>query len=542
MAIASLRVNGLDVALTNGAFQTNVDLAEGSNSIVAIATDSSGNQSTATVAVTLDSTPPALSVDSPTPNQSTNQANVEVIGSATDLNGIGAVTVNGAPVVLVGDRFDSVVELSEGANMLTIDATDTAGNRSETSLSLSRFSLPAVTITSPADLSYLAATTVDVSGTVNSPVTSIVVNGVNAQVSATSFVAKDVPLLEGGNILTVAATDVRGHVGTASINVVRDLTSPRITIDEPGDGARLLDPTVTVSGLVNDIVDGTVNASEATVTVNGRPATVSNRSYTVDVPLTPGDNVLTAIAVDRGGNAGQASVTVHLDPAGVPRLAIVSGDHQQAVIGTQVPIPLTAVLLDASGQPVVGKPVVFKVRGNDGSLDGGKREIAVLTGSDGRVSTQFKLGTRVGAGNQEVEAFAVGFRRPAVFRATALPGSPALVVVDSGNQQVGVAGASFAEAARGRGDRHRLQSAIRYPVAIQGHQGKRAFRGWLPRISSQARTAMDVPSSRGCWILRKESPTTWWKRASTVCPRVLWRPSLPRAGWLGMPRRRPSVA
>jgi hypothetical protein len=440
VAIASLKVNGLEVAVTNGVFQTTVDLAEGSNSIFAIATDSSGNQSTAAIVVTLDSTPPTLTVDSPIPGQSTNQVNIEVTGSATDLSGIGSLAVNGTSVALTGDRFDTVVELTEGGNTLTIAATDTAGNHSETTVSLSRFSLPAVTITSPADLSYLAATTVDVSGTIDGPVTSVTVNGVNAQVSETSFVARDVPLLEGGNILTVAATDARGHVGTASINVVRDLTAPRITIDGPVDGARLLDPTVTVSGLVNDIVDGTVNASEATVTVNGWPATVANRSYAVEVPLTLGDNALTAVAVDRSGNVGQASVIVHLDPAGAPRLAIVSGDHQQAVIGTFVPIPLIAVLLDAGGQPVAGKQVIFKVSGNDGSLDGGKREIAVLTGSDGRVSAQFKVGTRVGAGNQVVEASAVGFRGPAVFRATGLPASPALLVVDSGNQQVGVAG------------------------------------------------------------------------------------------------------
>ena len=222
--------------------------------------------------------------------------------------------------------------------------------------------------------------------------------------------------------------------------MVRDLTPPRIAIDNPLDGARLLDSTVTVSGLVNDIVDGTVNATEATVTVNGRPATVANRSFTVEVPLTLGDNVLTATAVDRSGNAGQVSVTVHLDPPGAPRIAIVSGDHQQAVIKTLLPTTLIVVLLDAAGQPVPGKPVLFAVRGNDGSLDGGKRQIAVLTDADGRASAHFTLGTRVGTGNQVVEATAVGFHGPTLFQASALPGDPTLIVVDSGNQQVGIAG------------------------------------------------------------------------------------------------------
>lgn len=440
VGLASLTVNGLPVTVTNGAFRTTVGLAEGSNTIFAIATDTSGLQSTATVAVTLDSTPPTLTVDSPTPGQPTNQATIAVTGSASDLNGIASVTVNGASIPLDGGRFNAPVVLTEGANTLTVAATDTAGNQSQASIGVSRFSLPAVTITGPADLSYLAATTVDVAGTVSDPVTSVVVNGVSARVSGASFTARDVPLTEGGNIVTAAATDTNGHTGTASINVVRDLTPPRVTIDDPIDGAGVITPTVTVSGLVNDIVDGTVNASEVTVTVNGRPATVANRSYTVDVSLTPGDNVLTAIAVDRSGNTGQAGVTVHLDPASDPRLAVISGDHQQAVIGTPVPNALVAVLLDAAGQPVAGKPILFKVRGNDGSLDGGKREIAVLTGSDGRASAHFTLGTRVGAGNQVVEASTAGFRGPAVFRSSAQAGSSFLLVVDSGNQQVGIAG------------------------------------------------------------------------------------------------------
>jgi Carboxypeptidase regulatory-like domain/Glucodextranase, domain B len=183
-----------------------------------------------------------------------------------------------------------------------------------------------------------------------------------------------------------------------------------------------------------------VNATEATVTVNGHPASVANRSFAVDVPLAAGDNVLTAVAVDRSGNLGQASVTVHLDPPGAPRIAATSGDHQQAVIGTLLPTPLTAVLLDAAGQPVPGKPVLFAVRGNDGSLDGGKRQIAVLADANGQASAHFTLGTRVGAFNQIVEAKAVGFRGPVFFHATALAGRPALIVVDSGSQQYGIAG------------------------------------------------------------------------------------------------------
>jgi hypothetical protein len=438
--VAGVTVNGVEAVVSGGQFTAQVDLTEGNDTLVVRAVDSTGKEKVVVVTVTLDTQRPNLILDTPASGQLTNQEVIRVAGLAEDSNGVERVEVDGAPIPVSGGRFESEVAVAEGLNRLAVRALDQAGNAQEVVVEVRRFSLPEVTITSPADLSYLAATTVDVSGAVNGSVAAVEVNGVSAQVSGTTFVARDVPLLEGGNILTAAATDANGHVGTASVNVVRDLTAPRVAIDYPAEGARLLDSTVTVSGLVNDIVDGTVNASEAAVTVNGHPAAVANRSFTVDVPLNLGDNVLAVTAVDRSGNTGQASVTVHLDPLGAPRIAIVSGDRQEAVIGTLLPTPLTAILLDAAGQPVPGKPVLFAVRGNDGNLDGGKRQIAVATDASGRASAHFTLGTRVGAGNQVVEAAAVGFHGPVLFRASALAGSPALIVVDSGNQQYGIAG------------------------------------------------------------------------------------------------------
>jgi hypothetical protein len=133
-------------------------------------------------------------------------------------------------------------------------------------------------------------------------------------------------------------------------------------------------------------------------------------------------------------------VTVTLQAATVPRVALVAGGGQAGVIGTQLGAPLVAALLDATGQPVAGQKLFFRVRGNNGSLDGSQRGLTVITDAAGQASVHFTLGTRAGAGSQVVEAFAPGFAGPAVFQETALPGSPALIVVDTGDQQVGIPG------------------------------------------------------------------------------------------------------
>ena len=84
--------------------------------------------------------------------------------------------------------------------------------------------------------------------------------------------------------------------------------------------------------------------------------------------------------------------------------------------------------------------MLFRLRESNGSLDGGRRLEAVTTGADGKASVHFTLGSRAGVGAQAVEAESAGFAGPAVFTATALPGEPALIVVDSGGEQIGIAG------------------------------------------------------------------------------------------------------
>ena len=148
---------------------------------------------------------------------------------------------------------------------------------------------------------------------------------------------------------------------------------------------------ISVSGLVNDIVPGTVNTSEAAVTVNGVSAEVVNRSFlAAAVPLAPWENEVVARAVDASGNVGEHRITVTRDEGPASRLRIVSGNHQQGVIGTALPEPLVVELLDLGGQPVAGRPVVFRLIGNDGGLDGGHRQTAVVSDAAGRAQVAYE--------------------------------------------------------------------------------------------------------------------------------------------------------
>jgi hypothetical protein len=433
-------VNGVPVRPSRGRFEISLVLRPGMNEIAAAATDRAGNRGTASGSVNLDTEPPVIVVQTPALNQVFNLGQARVAGTVSDDTGLVVLTVNGAAVPVMDGLFKTEIALTEGQQSVMVRGEDAAGNHREVIVPVQRITLPMVAITSPADLSTVPATTVTVAGTVSPPQSAVTVNGRTAVVSEGTFTATEVPLVEGGNLLTAVAATPSGRTGTDTIHVVRDLTAPWLSIDLPRAGSVLYKETVTVVGLVNDIVAGTVNSSEVTVTVNGRSANVANRSFVATgVPLSPGENTLTAVAIDESGNTGSALIVVRRDVANVRRILTVSGDGQQGVIGNQLAEPLIVALSDASGSPVADLPVVFEVRSGNGSLDG-QRQLMVRTDATGRARTYFTLGSRAGVGTQTVEVSATGFAGPAVFVASALPGEPAHLVVDSGDHQEGIAG------------------------------------------------------------------------------------------------------
>jgi len=151
---------------------------------------------------------------------------------------------------------------------------------------------------------------VTLNGTVSDPAATVNVNGIVSPQSAGKF-SVAVPLIEGNNTITVVAQNAAGRAGTGSVQVTLDTTPPHVTIRSPANDFVTTDVAITVSGIVNDIVVGTVNDQQAQVTVNGVSAQVLNRAFTTaNIPLSLGPNTIQATARDRSGNAATTSVNV----------------------------------------------------------------------------------------------------------------------------------------------------------------------------------------------------------------------------------------
>jgi len=119
-------------ALGDGAFLcvASDELPQGDNELVAAVSNAAGTRfASAPVVFAIDSIPPAIALDFPPAD---HVINVEVLELAGTLSEAAKLLVNGESVTVGDDlAFQTMIELEEGANLITLEVTDTAGNRVE---------------------------------------------------------------------------------------------------------------------------------------------------------------------------------------------------------------------------------------------------------------------------------------------------------------------------------------------------------------------------------------------------------------------------
>jgi hypothetical protein len=418
--------------------------------VTGTATDSAGSSVSASATINLDQMPPLVSIASPSDGSISVSANVAISGLVNDrLSGLSAVLCNGTQAIIAGGTFNCSLQITQGSLAITVQATDVAGNTASTSVT-ANLQGPKLTIISPAPLALFNNKSINVTGTVDDLTVAVSVNGVQAVTNGGNFTAQGVILREGSNVVTATAKNAGGAAGTASVNVVLDTTPPIVTIDSPSDQAVLTNSQIYVTGMVNDVVPGTVNLAQATVTVNGVSADVTNRTFMAeDVQLVPGKNVITATATDRAGNTSQSSITVTLlDATAQQRILMVSGNGQSSPIGGILPQPLVVEVVNAVGQPLPNVPLTFNLIKGDGQLTAFPqqgRQITIQTDANGQASATLQLGTRVGSGNNQVLVSSPGFVGEVMFCSTATVGTPTQIHDIAGEMQKGVIGQALPE-------------------------------------------------------------------------------------------------
>jgi RHS repeat-associated protein len=306
----TVTINGSAVTVDpSGAFTGTVTLTEGLNTITIVARDAAGNQTTITRKVTRDSVPPTLIVTTPTDSTITNQINVTLSGTVTDVSAT-TLTVNGSPVqVGTGGVFSYQLSVTEGLNTITVVATDAAGNKTTVTRKVRRDTQsPIVSLTSPIDSLLTNQLNVTVSGTVkDSTAVSLTINGNSVSIDVNGAFNTTMNLIEGLNTITVVATDVAGNKTTVTRKVRKDTQAPIVSLTSPIDSLLTNQLSITVSGTV-------VDSTAVTLTINGTSVSIGvGGVFSSQLVIVEGLNTITVIATDAAGNKTTVTRKVRRD-------------------------------------------------------------------------------------------------------------------------------------------------------------------------------------------------------------------------------------
>ena len=314
-------VNGISTpaTVTAGGFNTTATLSNGNNIICVTAndpahptdTDYLGTSGSRTV--TLDTTPPVVSINSPINSSYVGTAGLVVSGTVDDPDVTTANLILNSdpplPVSVTDGRFSQNITLQPGANTISVRATDAAGNTSPANVKTVTLDIskPNVALTAPVNNLRTNAAGQIISGTVNDPsITSVAlyVNGVLYTIPVIGGTFSEVKTLnQGSNTIEAQATNAASNTGSSGVyNVIVDTVSPVLTIG-------LTDPTASIEITV---VSNKALSVAPIVDVNGTPVVTTQsgiNTYTGTFAVTPGDYTVTASGIDSAGNKGTATAS-----------------------------------------------------------------------------------------------------------------------------------------------------------------------------------------------------------------------------------------
>ena len=348
--------------MPDGMFSAIVDVYGPETVIDIRVVDVVGHENMTKVKVLLDTTPPGLQVDSPLDGSWTSAEAVEVVGT-TEPDAV--VSVNGYTGTLEEGLFRVEVPLGAGTVVLTVTATDPAGNWAAVVrvIDIDR-KAPVLKVLSPADGCMTSRDRVVVSGTVEDggPVT-VTVGGLWADLAGGSW-TREVALVEGPNRIAVIATDAAGNGASGTVLVTLDTVPPDVEATLVAGGAEL-GPGDAPLYTRETRVDIHITVDEdCTVHMTGG-ATTSARvgTSTVSRDLVPGENAIVLRAADAVGNGAPPLTFIVVSDAAPPPLTVLYPSDTEAVLFTRGPV-ITLVGLTEPGAEVTVNGVPAPVLSN----------------------------------------------------------------------------------------------------------------------------------------------------------------------------------
>ncbi|MDJ0868735.1 MAG: Ig-like domain-containing protein, partial [Myxococcota bacterium] len=356
-----------------GAFSLALPLTpDATNLLVVSATNpANGLSASRDVTVVQDATPPVLAVTSPADGSTVPAGVVAVTGSVSDATGVSELRVAGTAVTAAGGSFQATVTLVEGANSVSVEATDRAGNTATEQVAITFDPLapgesdvdpPVVRIDAPLDGAVVGARVL-VRGTVldASPILAMDVAGESLLPDPNGVFVAEVAS-GGGGAIVVTATDSEGNVASASVTVVADLSPPSLSVDPAP--ATTADATLVLTGQTEPGARVEVASGDAVRAVTA----AADGSFQLSVALRQqAPNLLLVSAFDAVGNrATPVDVTVVHDSQG-PRVLATEPDDLATDVARDAIVQVT---FDEPIDPLTLQSDSVTLAGRDGGIAG----------------------------------------------------------------------------------------------------------------------------------------------------------------------------
>ncbi|NOQ54895.1 MAG: hypothetical protein GQ558_09875, partial [Thermoplasmata archaeon] len=272
-------------------------LEHGEARIYAKARDRSGNENVTHVDFRLDLRGPDLEVLRPLDGTRTREKDI-IVEASTETTA--ELSLDGVPVPNLQGKMYERYHLTQGLNIIVVEAVDESGNAAIQVLRVWHDTvLPALFVSSPTDYQVAPEPLIVVTGRTE-PDANVTVNGFEAPVDADGWFRLSYVLTSRENLLAIESTDRAGNTNVTYRHVTLDDQPPVFTIKTPTDGTLTSDTEVFVEGSVSN------EDLDATIYVNGERIKQEGR-FTTTVVLEEGENRIEVLAVDP---IGRESVTV----------------------------------------------------------------------------------------------------------------------------------------------------------------------------------------------------------------------------------------
>ncbi len=324
-------------------FEAVVRLLEGPNLFRLRAVDRAGNANEIFLALTLDTTPPTLSVEEPVDGTFTNVPVVRVFGVTEP----GAIVLIGgqAADVASGGAYEGAFELEDGLNIVAVAAQDEAGNWAFLAVRVTLDQTPPMlVVTHPDDGLITREDFVSVEGEAEEGA-QVFVNGKGGE--PLGVFQETVHLEEGENVIVVVARDKAGNTAREERRVVKDTTVPFIDITEPAGG----------HGFTNDSTYTIRGRTEPSATLTGAGAGAQadlDGVFALTVNVTQDETVVLIEVRDLIGNRNSTAVTITHDSTPPSLILFAPADGSTYQVGAAEIIGSTdfGALLTVNGAPV----------------------------------------------------------------------------------------------------------------------------------------------------------------------------------------------